>query len=248
MVAAKAVKTALPPDAAAPGPLRPALPIEQWPDKLLFRIGELAELLGVETHVVRFWLKEFPQVRTERSDTNRLLFSRSAAEKLWRIRELLYAQGYTLAGARKALAARPAKPAEPVSDGPNKRETELQRQVEALQAELKALQARLSASQAGEAAARARLQHDEAQRHQGEAQLQQALADAAAQQQRAEQLAAKVQQEAALAQHFQQAMQLQQQQLAQQAQQANSERDQRERERWSDLAAALGDLAADIRG
>jgi hypothetical protein len=64
----------------------------------------------------------------------------------------------------------------------------------------------------------------------------------------AEHLAAKVQQEAALAQHFQQALQVQQAQQAQHAHQARSERDHQERERWSDLAAALGDLAADIRG
>ncbi len=235
MVAPKAAKTAQPAAAANPGPLRPAVPLEQWPDKVLFRMGELAELLGVETHVVRFWLKEFPHIRTERSDTNRLLFARPAAEKLLRIRDLLYGQGYTLAGARKALTAgRPAKGQETVAaavpaglDGPSKLEADLTGQVQALQADVKALNARLAASQASEAAARARLQQLEAN---------------------AEHLAAKVQQEAALAQHFQQALQVQQAQQAQHAHQARSERDHQERERWSDLAAALGDLAADIRG
>lgn len=235
MVAPKAAKTAQPAAAANPGPVKPAVPLEQWPDKVLFRMGELADLLGVETHVVRFWLKEFPHIRTERSDTNRLLFARPAAEKLWRIRDLLYGQGYTLAGARKALTAvRPPKGQEtaaaqmPVApSGPSKAEVDLASQVQALQADVKALNARLAASQASEAAARARLQQLET---------------------RAEQLTAKVQQEAALAQHFQQALQVQQAQQAQQALQARGERDHLERERWSDLAAALGDLAADIRG
>lgn len=233
MVAPKAAKTAQPSAPASPGPLRPAVPLEQWPDKVLFRMGELADLLGVETHVVRFWLKEFPHIRTERSDTNRLLFARPAAEKLLRIRDLLYGQGYTLAGARKALtAARLPNGQETAAapaglDGPSKLEADLTGQVQALHADVKALNARLAASQASEAAARARLQQLEAS---------------------AEHLTAKVQQEAALAQHFQQALQVQQAQQAQHAHQARSERDHLERERWSDLAAALGDLAADIRG
>lgn len=222
MVAAKAAKIGQSAGQAAAATLpssgvQAAVPLEQWPDKLLFRIGELADLLGIETHVVRFWLKEFPTVRTERSDTGRLLFGRPAAERMLRIRELLYDHGYTLAGARKALgtgktaskssensatsperlaaqaAAAPAK-----ISGPTKQELELQRQVETLQADLRATQARLAASQAGELAARARAQEWLAQQ------------DAA---------------------------------LEDQAQQNGAEREQ-----WSDLAAALGDLAAEIRG
>lgn len=222
MVAAKAAKTGQSADqasaAASPSSaVRPAVSMDQWPDKVLFRIGELADLLGIETHVVRFWLKEFPTVRTERSDTGRLLFGRPAAERMLRIRDLLYEQGYTLAGARKALgtgknsmksaentarspersAAEPA-PGPAKINGPSKQEVDLQRQVETLQADLRATQARLAASQAGEVAARARAQEWLAQQ------------DAA---------------------------------LEDQAQQNGAEREQ-----WSDLAAALGDLAAEIRG
>jgi DNA-binding transcriptional MerR regulator len=80
------------------------VPLQQWPDKKLLRIGELADLLGVQTHVLRFWLQQFRGIRAERSDSGRLLFSRPAAERLLKVRQLLYEQGYTIAGAKRALA------------------------------------------------------------------------------------------------------------------------------------------------
>lgn len=75
------------------------------PDKVWYRIGEVAELLGVGTHVVRFWQGQFPSVRPERSSTGRFLYTPAAVERLQRIRNLLHEQGFTIAGARKALAA-----------------------------------------------------------------------------------------------------------------------------------------------
>ncbi len=88
----------------SPSAVQPAVPLQQWPDKKLLRIGELADLLGVQTHVLRFWLQQFRGIRAERSDSGRLLFSRPAAERLLKVRQLLYEQGYTIAGAKRALA------------------------------------------------------------------------------------------------------------------------------------------------
>ncbi|MSP93455.1 MAG: MerR family transcriptional regulator [Myxococcales bacterium] len=95
------------------------------PDKVWFRIGEVAALLGVETHVVRFWQGQFSSVRPERSTTGRFLYTRAAVERLQHIRHLLHVQGFTIAGARKALAserpgsAAPASTVPPTAVSPN---------------------------------------------------------------------------------------------------------------------------------
>lgn len=73
------------------------------PDKLYFRIGEVAELLKVETYVLRFWESEFPQLRPSKSSTGQRLYRKRDVEILVKIRSLLYADGYTIAGARQLL-------------------------------------------------------------------------------------------------------------------------------------------------
>lgn len=161
---AAAGKTAGKTPAKADVAVRAAVPLERWPDKKLLRIGEVATLLGVEAHVVRFWLQQFRSVRPERSDSNRLLFGRPAAERLLRIRTLLYEQGYTIAGAKKALSdsgvvvavSPPAAVAtEAAQDtGATRAEAELTRQVARLEGELRAMAARLQAVQASETALR----------------------------------------------------------------------------------------------
>lgn len=75
----------------------------ELPDKALFRIGEVASLVGVPTHVIRFWQREFPQLRPGRTGTGRLLFGRAQVELLGRIRQLLHVEGMTIDGARRAL-------------------------------------------------------------------------------------------------------------------------------------------------
>ncbi len=79
------------------------------PNKSLFRIGEVAKLLGVETHVVRFWQQQFPHVRPTRSSSGRFLYSRSQVEQLERIRRLLHEERMTIEGARKAIRSGKAK-------------------------------------------------------------------------------------------------------------------------------------------
>ncbi len=72
------------------------------PDKVFFRIGEASELVGVETHVLRYWETEF-KMRTHRSDTGQRLYRRSDLEKFNRIKRLLHDEGFTIAGARRAI-------------------------------------------------------------------------------------------------------------------------------------------------
>lgn len=77
---------------------RPNLPL-----KLYYRIGEVAEIVGVETHVLRYWESEFPTIRPQKSPKGQRVYSRRDLEKLLRVKELLYSEGYTVQGARKRL-------------------------------------------------------------------------------------------------------------------------------------------------
>lgn len=79
------------------------------PDKLFFRIGEAAQLIGVEPHVLRYWESEF-KMRPQRSSSGQRMYRRKDISRFLRIRQLLHQEGFTIAGARKALNA-PAEPA-----------------------------------------------------------------------------------------------------------------------------------------
>lgn len=72
------------------------------PDKLFFRIGEAAGLVGVEPHVLRYWESEF-EIRTQRSSTGQRMYRRKDIAEFMQIRKLLHEDGFTIAGARKAL-------------------------------------------------------------------------------------------------------------------------------------------------
>src|SRR5262245_33012494 len=73
------------------------------PTKLYFRIGEVANAVGVETHVLRYWETEFRSIRPQKSSRGQRVYSRRDVETLLRVRELLYDRGFTIAGARKQL-------------------------------------------------------------------------------------------------------------------------------------------------
>jgi DNA-binding transcriptional MerR regulator len=73
------------------------------PDKLFFRIGEVSELVGVEPHVLRYWESEF-KMRPQRSESGQRMYQRKDIAKFLRIRHLLHQEGFTIAGARKALS------------------------------------------------------------------------------------------------------------------------------------------------
>jgi len=85
---------------------RPDLPV-----KLFYRIGEVAQLVGVETHVLRYWETEFRSLRPKKSAKGQRVYSRRDLEKLLRIKDLLYREGYTIAGAKRQM-----KEGEPAED------------------------------------------------------------------------------------------------------------------------------------
>jgi DNA-binding transcriptional MerR regulator len=82
------------------------------PPKLYFRIGEVAGLVGVEPHVLRYWEREFRSIRPSKSAKGQRVYSRRDVENLMRVRELLYGHGFTIAGAKKQLREKGVEPLE----------------------------------------------------------------------------------------------------------------------------------------
>src|SRR5579864_2322826 len=80
------------------------------PAKLYFRIGEVAGLVGVEPHVLRYWEREFRSIRPTKSAKGQRVYSRRDVENLMRVRDLLYADGFTIAGAKKKLQRNGTEP------------------------------------------------------------------------------------------------------------------------------------------
>ena len=73
------------------------------PDKQFYRIGEAADIAGVEPYVLRFWETEFKSLKPGKTDSGRRRYSRKDVELVLRIRDLLYEEGFTIAGARRQL-------------------------------------------------------------------------------------------------------------------------------------------------
>lgn len=76
------------------------------PNRLFFRIGDVAELAGVETYVLRYWETEFSQLRPKKASNGQRQYRRKDVEVALEIKRLLYDEGYTIAGARKALKSK----------------------------------------------------------------------------------------------------------------------------------------------
>ncbi|MGH9657799.1 MAG: MerR family transcriptional regulator [Bryobacteraceae bacterium] len=75
----------------------------QIPNKLFFRIGEAAALIGVEPYVLRYWETEFPALVPKKSGTGQRMYRRKEVELLLRIKHLLYEKRFTIEGARQHL-------------------------------------------------------------------------------------------------------------------------------------------------
>jgi len=73
------------------------------PDKLYFKIGEASRIVGVEPYVLRYWETEFHLLKPGKSPSRHRLYRKSDVELLLEIKKLLYAEGYTIEGARKRL-------------------------------------------------------------------------------------------------------------------------------------------------
>jgi DNA-binding transcriptional MerR regulator len=79
---------------------------QEIPDKLYFRIGEVARLAGIKPYVLRFWETEFPSLGPKKSGTGHRLYRRKEVEMVLEIKRLLYEKRFTIEGARKFLDTR----------------------------------------------------------------------------------------------------------------------------------------------
>ncbi len=73
------------------------------PEKLFFRIGEVCDLIKVQPHVLRYWETEFPMLAPQKNRAGQRVYRRKDVEMVLRIRDLLYEEKFTIAGAKKKL-------------------------------------------------------------------------------------------------------------------------------------------------
>ena len=74
------------------------------PEKLFFKIGEVCDIAGVQAHVLRYWETEFSMLAPQKNRAGQRTYRRRDVEMALRIKELLYDEQYTIAGAKKKLA------------------------------------------------------------------------------------------------------------------------------------------------
>ena len=75
------------------------------PDKLYFKIGEVADIVGVKPYVLRYWESEFSVIKPTKTRSKHRLYRRKDVETLLQIKRLLHEQRFTIEGARKRLKA-----------------------------------------------------------------------------------------------------------------------------------------------
>lgn len=76
------------------------------PDKLYFKIGEVAEIAGVPTYVLRFWETEFARIKPKRTPSGQRLYRKSDVSLVLRVKHLLYEKKYTIKGAKRHLLSK----------------------------------------------------------------------------------------------------------------------------------------------
>jgi DNA-binding transcriptional MerR regulator len=80
-------------------------PAPMIPDKLFFKIGEVCDIVGVQAHVLRYWETEFPMLQPQKNRSGQRTYRRKDVEMAMRIKQLLYDEGFTIAGAKRKLAS-----------------------------------------------------------------------------------------------------------------------------------------------
>ena len=81
------------------------------PNKLYFRIGEVAKLAAIKPYVLRLWESEFSDLGPKKSGTGHRLYRRKDVELVLEIKRLLYEKRFTIEGARKVLESKPKREA-----------------------------------------------------------------------------------------------------------------------------------------
>jgi DNA-binding transcriptional MerR regulator len=73
------------------------------PSKVFYKVGEVSQLVGVESYVLRYWEKMFPQLSPEKDESGQRVYTRPDIDVILHIKNLLYEERYTIDGARKKL-------------------------------------------------------------------------------------------------------------------------------------------------
>ena len=92
----------------------------QLPNKLFYRIGEVSRLTGLEPYVLRYWETEFPQLKPEKGRSGQRVYKKEDIERIIHIKQMLYSEGYTIAGARKKLNSRAGQDLDSIIDSAKK--------------------------------------------------------------------------------------------------------------------------------
>ena len=77
--------------------------LKSIPDKMAFKIGEVADIVGVKAYVLRYWETEFEQLKPKKSKHNQRMYERRDVEALLMIKKLLYRDRFSIEGAKAAL-------------------------------------------------------------------------------------------------------------------------------------------------
>lgn len=77
-----------------------------YPDKLYYKIGEVAQMAGVKTSVLRFWESEFVFLSPEKSTTGQRLYSKQEVDLILQVRHLLYDEKFTIEGVKKRISSK----------------------------------------------------------------------------------------------------------------------------------------------
>ncbi|HXH28803.1 MAG TPA: MerR family transcriptional regulator [Candidatus Polarisedimenticolia bacterium] len=83
---------------------------DEIPRKLFYKIGEVCQLTDTQPYVLRFWESEFPQLAPTKSRSGQRLYRRKDIDLVLEIKQLLYQEGFTIAGARKKLGMGDERP------------------------------------------------------------------------------------------------------------------------------------------
>jgi len=75
-------------------------------EKIYYRIGEVAEVAGVKTSVLRFWESEFPFLKPVKSSSGQRLYSRNEVDLVLQVKHLLYGEKFTIEGVRKRITTK----------------------------------------------------------------------------------------------------------------------------------------------
>ena len=112
-------------------------------EKELYKIGEVCRMADVQPYVLRYWETEFPPLAPNKSGGGQRLYTRREIDIILRIKQLLYSEGFTIAGAKKKLETEMSEPA-PSAPAPAAAPSATQMNLDQLKKELRAILKMLS--------------------------------------------------------------------------------------------------------